>query len=369
MDISRARPAPVTDVGGWQLAEAGSAVWRLRVSMDDGTGTLARIAIRLADLGCNILGVSVLPIPGGVLDEIVVRPQPGLAKQDLAEAIQAEGCVCGGITDAEVRELVDTATVTLGAATAAIAERERVHNAVRDVLTADLVTTVPVAEANPGRTEGGHRVVFDLDGTTALVARRRWTPFVQLELTRVRALLALLGAARANPGAPVAVACDDGAAVVLREGVPGDADAVVALHARCSRTTLFQRYHSGTPAVPRRWLHRLLTPARGLSVLAVCGREVVALGQLLGLPNRPSAEVSLLVEDSWQRNGLGTALLARLAELAVLRGHHELTAVCLPGEDGVPRTAVRAGLAAVRAEGDRNLVEIALPARLPVSAA
>ncbi|GAA1947876.1 GNAT family N-acetyltransferase [Amycolatopsis minnesotensis] len=369
MDITRARTAAVTDLGGWQPAEVDSAVWRLRVSMDDGTGTLARIAIRLADLGCNILGVSVLPIPGGVLDEIVVRPQPGLTKQDLAEAIQAEGCVCGGITDAEVRELVDTATATLGAATAAIAERDRVHDAVRDVLTADLVTTVPAAEANPGRTEGGHRVVFDLDGATALVARRRWTPFVQLELTRASALIALIGAARANPGAPAAVVCDDGAAVVLREGVPGDADAVVALHTRCSKTTLFQRYHSGTPTVPRRWLHRLLTPARGLSVLAVCGREVVALGQLLGPPNRPSAEVSLLVEDSWQRNGLGTALLARLAELAVLRGHGELKAVCLPGEEGVPRTAARAGLAAARAEGDRNLVEIALPARLPVPGA
>ncbi|WP_370943025.1 GNAT family N-acetyltransferase [Amycolatopsis sp. cg5] len=323
---------------------AGSLTWRLRIRMDDRPGTLARIAIRLADLECNILGLSVLPVPGGVLDEIVVRPATGLTRNHLVAAIAAEGCECTGIVDADIRDLVDSATATLGAATRAVDEPAKTAEILRDVLAADLVTTVPLAEANASRTESGHRAVFELDGENALVARRRWAPFVQLELARATALLGLLRSVRANVSGPVVSTCLDGAELVLRPGEPRDADAVLALHDRCSTATLFHRYHTGTSTVPRRWLHRLLVPPRGVSLLAVCGREIIGLGQLIPAGTGESAEFSLLVEDSWQRNGVGTALLARLAVLAKARGHRELTAVCLPSQDAIHRTAVRAGL-------------------------
>lgn len=149
---------------------------------------------------------------------------------------------------------------------------------------------------------------------------------------------------RDNLAGQIAVTCEDGATVVLRQGEPRDASAVADLHGRCSANTLYHRYHTGMRTVPRRWLHRLLLPPRGLSVLAVCGREVVALGQLIPLPEGDSAEVSLLVEDAWQGNGLGSALLNRLAVTARARGYRELSVLCLPGEDGVRRTASRAGL-------------------------
>ncbi|WP_020671614.1 GNAT family N-acetyltransferase [Amycolatopsis nigrescens] len=368
MDISHARSAEVTELSRAGLpsgaTEATSLTWRLRIRVEDRPGTLARIAIRLADLECNILGLTVLPVPGGVLDEIVVRPATGLTKRHLVRALRDEGCECSGITDADVRELVDTSAATLASVTRAVLDPERVAEVLREVLAADLVTLVPVAEANRGRTEGGHRVVFELDPGRVLVARRRWAPFVQLELARADGLLALLGAVRTNPAGPVAVTAADGAALVLRLGEPGDADRVFALHQRCSMNTLFQRYHTGMRTVPRRWLHRLLTPPRGLSLLAMCGRETVGLGQLLPAgPDR--AEVSLLVEDSWQRDGVGTALMIRLATLAAIRGHRELVAVCLPGQDAIIRTAVRAGLTAARTggePGENGSVRIELPA-------
>jgi GNAT superfamily N-acetyltransferase len=319
--------------------------------MDDRPGTLARIAIRLADLECNILGLTVLPVPGGVLDEIVVRPATGLTRPHLVNAIRAEGCECSGIVDADVRELVDAAAATLSSASRAVSDPAKFSEVLRDVLAADVVTLVPAAETNPARTEGGHRAVFPIDAESALVARRGWAPFVQLELARGQALLGLLGAVRANVSGPAVITCSDGANLVLRQGAPGDADAVFALHDRCSKTTLFQRYHTGIATVPRRWLHRLLVPPRGVSLLAVCGRDVVGLGQLIPAANGENAEVSLLVEDSWQRKGVGTALLARLAELADARGHRELTALCLPSQDTVFRTALRAGLKPQKAAG------------------
>jgi GNAT superfamily N-acetyltransferase len=173
-------------------------------------------------------------------------------------------------------------------------------------------------------------------------------------------LLGLFETVRANLPGPVVMTCSDGANLVLRQGVPGDADAVFALHGRCSKSTLFQRYHTGMRTVPRRWLHRLLVPPKGISLLAVCGREVVGLGQLIPVSTGQIAEVSLLVEDSWQRKGVGTALLARLGVLAGARGHRELMAVCLPGKDTIFRTAMRAGLTPEKPAEGESLVRIPL---------
>ncbi|MEC3974030.1 GNAT family N-acetyltransferase [Amycolatopsis sp. H20-H5] len=328
--------------------------------MDDRPGTLARIAIRLADLECNILSLTVLPVPGGVLDEIVLRPATGLPRQHLIDAIRAEGCECSAIVDADVHELVDASAATLTSARRAVDDPARLSEVLREVLAADLVTLVPAAEANPSRTEGGHRAAFLVDEGTALVARRRWSPFVQLEVARAAALLGLLTAARENLSQPLVLARQDGTAIVLRKGLPGDADEVSALHQRCSMATLFQRYHTGLRTVPRRWLHRLLMPPRGISLLAVCGREVVGLGQLIPSADGATAEVSLLVEDAWQRQGIGTGLLARLAALAAAAGHTELRAVCLPGEDAIFRTAVRAGLGPQRPADREDALRIVL---------
>ncbi|WP_246271537.1 GNAT family N-acetyltransferase [Amycolatopsis acididurans] len=353
----------------WPLAadeEATSATWRLRIRMDDRPGMLARIAIRMADLECNILGLAVLPVPGGVLDEVVIRPASGLTKPQLIKAIEEEGCECSAVADADIRELVDASAANLASARRAIDDPSRCADVLRDVLAADLVTVVPLAEANVARTEGGHRAAFAVDAGTALVARRRWAPFVQLELARAEALLGLLDSVRVNVAGPVVATSSDGAAIVLRLGQPGDADAVSALHDRCSKGTLFQRYQMGMSTMPRRWLHRLLMPPRGESLLAVCGREVIAVGQLVSSSGRPAsggrgiAEISLLVEDAWQRKGIGTALLARLAAIAAMRGHRKLMAVTLPGRDATYRTALRAGLAADAPE-EEGLLRITIP--------
>lgn len=369
MDVHTVRPAPGSDFLETTPFgdESAAATWRLRIRMRDHPGMLARIAIRMADLECNILGLTVLPVPGGVLDEIVLRPATGLTKEQLIRAMRAEGCECSAVADADVRELVDPAAATLTAASRAVDDPARYADVLREVLAADLVTVVPLAEANGVRTEGGYRAAFDLDGSTALVARRRWAPFVQLELARAEALLRLFDSVRANVSAPAVATLPGGASIVLRQGRPGDAEGVLALHGRCSAETLFQRYHTGTGTMPRRFLHRLLMPPRGMSLLAVCGHEVIGLGQLIP-GGAEIAEVSLLVDDAWQRKGVGTALMARLAVLAASKGVRKLMAVSLPGRDSVFRTARRAGLAPEPQE-EEGLLRITIPPALVPRAA
>ncbi|ROP40997.1 GNAT family N-acetyltransferase [Saccharothrix texasensis] len=326
--------------------------WRLRVELDDSPGALARVTIRLAHQDCNVLALSVIPVPGGVLDELVVQAAPGLLPADLVDAVRAEGGRCVGITAADLRDLVDAPTAALRAAALALRDPNAVGEALRVVMGADSVVVKPAEPgAAPETRPAPHREVdFRAGGPAApeeapaYTVKRGWSPFTQVELARGQALIDLLAAAGAAEPRPTALLTDDGMALVLRAGRAGDEEALAELHSRCSMGTLFSRYHSGLRTVPRRWLHRLLTPPRGSTAVAQCADRVVALGQLIPTSSPDCAEVSLLVEDEWQGRGVGTALLGSLAGAARAAGYRELVGWCLPAETGLVRTAARAGL-------------------------
>jgi GNAT superfamily N-acetyltransferase len=87
------------------------------------------------------------------------------------------------------------------------------------------------------------------------------------------------------------------------------------MHRRCSPRTLAQRYH-GPVGEADRYLSHLLHPRFGHTIAAETDtRQVVALGHLLW--DGDETEIALLVEDAWQRCGIGTALLRALVEVAV----------------------------------------------------
>ncbi|KOX33214.1 GCN5 family acetyltransferase [Saccharothrix sp. NRRL B-16348] len=331
--------------------------WRLRVELDDSPGALARVTVRLAHQDCNVLALSVMPVPGGVLDELVVQAGPGVLPADLVDAVRAEGGRCVGITAADVRDLVDAPTAALRAAARALRDPSTTAEALRTVLGADSVTIEP-DDAEPVASAVLQTTSSAIGGAAAI--KRGWAPFTQVELARGEALIDLLSAAGVAAPRPTALLTDDGMALVLRPGRAGDEEAVAELHSRCSMGTLFNRYHSGMRTVPRRWLHRLLSPPRGSTVVAQCADRVVAMGQLIPMSTPDSAEVSLLVEDGWQGRGVGTALLGSLAGAARAAGYRELVGWCLPAETGLVRTAARAGLpTSVRREDGLLRVSIA----------
>ncbi|WP_090095712.1 GNAT family N-acetyltransferase [Lentzea jiangxiensis] len=322
-----------------------TTTWRMRFELSDSPGALARVTVRLAAADCNVLALHVIPVPGGVLDEIVVRAGEGVLPADLVEAVRGEGGRRVGITRAEMRDLVDEPTAVLRAAKMALTDPDRTAEALRQVLAADAVTS---GEATDDQVQLG-----------GLVARRGWARFTQVELTRAQAFLELLDAPAPSLRGMLS---DDGVALVLRPGVAEDEEAVTGLHARCSMRTLFNRYHAGMRTLPRRWVHRLLDPPRGTTTLVQCGDQVVALGQLIHTGTPECAEISLLVEDAWQRRGVGAALLAALASDARAAGFAELVAWCLPAETALVRTAARAGLAATTRRED-GLLRVSIAPR------
>ncbi|MFC5113003.1 GNAT family N-acetyltransferase [Amycolatopsis halotolerans] len=315
------------------------------------------VAVQEAATGAGtteLRAATALPVAGELCIGTGDLPAPAAPARALAREAAVETSVCG---------LRDSTATALSAARRAIADPGCRAPMLRSVLSADLVTLVPANESNPARTEGGHRAVFPFGDGQAFVARRRWVAFADSELAQAAAFLELLAAAEQNLAGPMVLDRPDGAAVVLRIGTPRDIDAIGAVHLRCSAKTLFNRYHTGLRTVPRKWLHRLLMPPRGTSLLAVCGPDVIGFGQLISQRDG-TAEVSLLVEDAWQRQGIGTALLARLIALAGADGITELTAVRLPSNDAMARTAARAGLYVETSPDDDTVLRL-FAARTP----
>ena len=125
----------------------------------------------------------------------------------------------------------------------------------------------------------------------------------------------------------------------IRPAVPDDLPALRDLTARCSFDTLYRRFHGATGAPLRRELARAATSADGhRSWVAVAGGQVRGVATL-AVGRSGQAEVAFLVEDAWQRRGLGRALARRVGAEARGAGHDGLSALVLADNERVVRFA------------------------------
>lgn len=115
----------------------------------------------------------------------------------------------------------------------------------------------------------------------------------------------------------------DGSALRMRSLRPTDREALVALFKRCSPETIRYRFLRMVTSLPDSQLDQLASADGQRHVALVvtedenANEKVVAVGRYFMLEDRPTAaEVSFLVEDAWQRRGIGTILLDALAEIA-----------------------------------------------------
>lgn len=102
--------------------------------------------------------------------------------------------------------------------------------------------------------------------------------------------------------------------VLFRRASMADRGAIEAMVRRCSPDSRYARFLAPVPEYPADLLTRALSPESGDGAWLATRRHlpeaVVALGSWS--PAVGGAEVALLVEDSWQRCGIGTALLDTL---------------------------------------------------------
>jgi len=102
---------------------------------------------------------------------------------------------------------------------------------------------------------------------------------------------------------------------------PSDGELVIRLFHRLSRETVYRRFFSPI-ARPEQFAAALLradTRERH-AVAAVEDGEIVGVAQYSRTPGSPQAELAIVVADDWQRQGLGTRMVAALGDRAQRAG-------------------------------------------------
>ncbi|HVV46831.1 MAG TPA: bifunctional acetate--CoA ligase family protein/GNAT family N-acetyltransferase, partial [Bryobacteraceae bacterium] len=113
----------------------------------------------------------------------------------------------------------------------------------------------------------------------------------------------------------------DGTSVLIRPIRPEDEPAIARLHTRLSEETVLQRF-LGLISLERRRSHQRLIPVcfsdydREIALVVEDGAEILGVGRLSKAHFEQSAELAVLIEDRWQRRGIGSELGRRLLAVA-----------------------------------------------------
>ncbi|WP_405014386.1 GNAT family N-acetyltransferase [Kitasatospora sp. NBC_01539] len=293
-----------------------TVLWRVRTTVEDSPGSLARVCTALAGLRVNIISMQSHPLPSGAVDEFFVRAPEALDRAELTRAVAAAGGHDIWTDRADAHELVDAPTHVLALATRTALDAAELPVALRQLFGRCTIRQYPDRGRSTPAGVDGHVMRLPVPGGDLVELTRPHLPFTPTEFARGQALVeldSLLGPR--VPKVEARLARSAGADLTVRRAEPADRQAALEMHHRCSPETLRKRYH-GPVGDADRYLHHLLDPRHGqtLAVEAADGR-IVALAHLMW--DDEGAEVALLVEDAWQRQGLGVDLLRRMAALAL----------------------------------------------------
>ncbi|MFF8972644.1 GNAT family N-acetyltransferase [Streptomyces sp. NPDC014995] len=320
-----------------------SALWRMRTTVKDAPGSLAALCAALAEHRVDILSLQTHPLGEDTVDEFLLRAPGALAAADITGAVARAGGAGTWIERADAHDLVDAPTRVLGLATRTALDAAELPLALRQLLGRCTIRSLPATTPGGGRGPEAVPVEGVLEDTVmrlrapeggVVTVERPYLPFTPTEFARARALVEL--DARLGPRVPRGqdvLTLPEGNAITVRRADTGDVEAAKAMHERCSARTLGMRYH-GPVGDADRYLNHLLSPrfGRTLAVQTPSGR-IVGLGHLLW--DGDETEVALLVEDQWQRRGIGGELLGRLVAMAVEAGCASVYAVTQSSNTGM----------------------------------
>ena len=128
----------------------------------------------------------------------------------------------------------------------------------------------------------------------------------------------------------------DGTQIFFRPVKPTDEPAMSEMLYSLSRESVRTRYFTYTMTFPHRAVQQLtnIDYRNDLAIVGCVpspsGQEIVAVAQYYLDPQTGSAEIAFLVQDEWQKRGMGTFLLEYLAQTARQRGVKRFYAKVLP---------------------------------------
>ncbi|WP_380281628.1 GNAT family N-acetyltransferase [Kitasatospora purpeofusca] len=317
-----------------------TALWRVRTTVQDSPGSLARVCAAFAARQVNIVSMQSHPLPAGAVDEFFVRAPRSLTRADLAALVAGAGGRDIWTGPADAHDLVDVPTHVLALATRTALDAAELPIALRRLFGQCSIRQYPGAAARRTAGVDGHVMRLPVPSGDLVELTRPQLPFTPTEFARAQALVeldSLLGPR--VPDVRARVSLPAGADLTVRRADAADKEAALAMHHRCSPDTLRKRYH-GPVRDADRYLDHLLDARHGqtLAVEAADGR-IVALGHLMW--DDEGAEVAVLVEDAWQRRGLGLDLMRRMSALALEAGVDTVYAVTQASNSGLIATMRR----------------------------
>ncbi len=167
-----------------------------------------------------------------------------------------------------------------------------------------------------------------------------------------------------------------GRQVVIRPIRSADGAALAAAHDRLSPQSIYRRYLAPKPHLSLAET-RYLVEINGVDHLALVATpaenadEILAVARCVRLADAPEiAEFAIVVGDAYQHEGLGSALMDRLAAAALVQGITHFRATVL-AENGPARALVHSlpgDIVAARHEGIVDEFDVRLSAALPLAA-
>ncbi|MFF6812889.1 GNAT family N-acetyltransferase [Streptomyces sp. NPDC012403] len=334
---------PAHDTGGARpsAAVAGDSVlWRMRTTVKDEPGALATLCTALAERRVDILSLQTHPLGEDTVDEFLLRAPEGT---DLVAAVSLAGGADTWTERADAHDLVDAPTRVLGLAARTAQDAAELPLALRQLLGRCTIRSRPATSTGGRRVDGTVPEEGSLEDTVIrlrapeggeITVERPYLPFTPTEFARARALVEL--DARLGPRIPRGrdvLTLPEGSDISVRRADTGDLAAARAMHERCSTETLRMRYH-GPVGDADRYLNHLLSPRFGRTLAAqTASGRIVGLGHLLW--DGDETEVALVVEDAWQRRGIGAELLTRLVAMAAEDGCAQVYAVTQASNTGM----------------------------------
>ena len=326
-----------------EAARAASVLWRMRTTVQDEPGSLAALCTALAGRRVDILSLQTHPLAEGTVDEFLLRAPGELMASELTRAVSLAGGADTWIERADAHDLVDAPTRILGLAARTALDAAELPLTLRQLLGRCTIRQLPAVPAGGGRGPEGLPVEGVLEDTVmrlrapeggVITVERPYLPFTPTEFARARALVEL--DTRLGPRVPRSqdvLTLPEGNEITVRRADARDLAAAKAMQERCSPRTLGMRYH-GPVGDADRYLNHLLSPrfGRTLTVQTASGR-IVGLGHLLW--DGDETEVALLIEDKWQRRGIGGELLERLVAMAAEAGCESVYAVTQASNTGM----------------------------------
>lgn len=142
----------------------------------------------------------------------------------------------------------------------------------------------------------------------------------------------------------------DGRELTVRPIRPDDEPMIKGMFYSFSEQTKYLRYHGTLKSMPHNRLQVFCNVDYDaeMALVVVYGEgghaEIIGIGRYLTTPDTRTAEMAFAIRDDWQRQGLGTHLFQRLAEIAGRSGIRQFHADVLPENSGMLKIFHRSGL-------------------------